>query len=298
MPDVAETASQSLLPRLERQLHSALQKHALIHVPRTFEPSKRPVTLVMPLAVKDLAHAQRTVETWRRLLGHPIRGVVVLGQSSPEVAAFAARISATYVDEDKVLSPEVLAFAYRTNGRNRNGWIRQQILKFSADAFVADGDMLIIDSDTRPVRPISFDRAGRPLLFTSDEYNPTYHACIDRLLGPQRWYRRSFIAHCMLFERDVLVALKGAIELQCKRPWAEAVLSAIDTRVEESFSEYETYGTFVFNRYPQCFRTAYWFNRKVRSGSLDQDFVAGAEHGRFNFVSRHVQPDKLAPDQT
>ena len=92
----------------------------------------------------------------------------------------------------------------------------------------------------------------------------------------------------MLFERDTLAALKSAITAHCAMSWEQAILAAIDTSVEESFSEYETYGNFVFNSRRERFCTRYWYNTKVRGSDPAQDFAIGAGLSRFNFVSRHV----------
>lgn len=240
----------------------------------------------MPVAVKDMHQAEHAIASVRAHLLHPVAEIILVGQSSTDIAALAARVGATYIDEEDVLSAPVRAFRYVTRHRNRNGWIRQQILKLMADDFATTDHILILDSDTRLMRDLSFVRSGKPVLFTSDEYNPTYHACSHRLLGPLKDYPRSFIAHCMLFERAALQALKAAISARHACDWREAILHSIDISVEESFSEYELYGTFIYNFMPDKFQTRYWYNRKNR-GDLSRQSSA-QQMLKQNFVSAHI----------
>jgi uncharacterized protein DUF6492 len=275
-----------LLRKYERKASSAIHKHALIYWPRNFERRDEPVTLVMPLALKDLPQAEASIASVRKHLMHPIEEIIIPGQSSPDIAAFCARVGAKYVDEDAFLPDSVKRFSYVTGSRDRNGWIRQQVLKLSADQMATTRKCLILDSDTCLVRNLSFMRGVRPILFVADEYNATYHACIDRLLGPVLRYPRSFIAHCMLFDRDVLAQLKSLIASHCDMDWTSAVLDRLDRTVGESFSEYELYGTYVFNFAADQFHAEYWYNRKYR-GVIDLASLPRGCH-RQNFVSNHV----------
>jgi Family of unknown function (DUF6492) len=270
-----------LTERLERRAFTIWHRHVLAYLPRTFAPSKQSVTIIMPLATKDLQHAEHALERWRGNLLHPIESVIVPGQSSVEIAAFCERVGARYIDETSVLPDAIKEFDYRPRGLPYNGWIRQQILKLMADEFAPGEKLLLIDSDTWPNRPIAFMRNDRPVLYISDEYEPAYHVSIDRLLGPLRHSRRSFIAHCMLFERDVLQAMKRAIEDHCCKPWPDAILSALDPTVECCFSEYEMYGHYVMNFRPDRFQTEYWYNAKD-NGRRNLK--------RYNFVSEHIRP--------
>jgi Family of unknown function (DUF6492) len=268
----------TLAGRLERKAFTTWHRHVLAYLPRTFAPSTQSVAIIMPLATKDLQRAEYALERWRGNLLHPIESVIVPGQSSVEIAAFCERVGARYIDETTVLPDAIKKFDYRPRG---NGWIRQQILKLMADEFTPAEKLLMIDSDTWPNRPIAFMHDDKPVLYISDEYEPTYRDSIDRLFGPLRHSRRSFIAHCMLFERDVLGAMKRAIEGHCRKPWQDAILSALDPAVECCFSEYETYGHYVMNFRPDRFQTEYWYNAKD-NGRRNLK--------RYNFVSVHIRP--------
>jgi Family of unknown function (DUF6492) len=292
MKQSATTAIVRRLDGLERRAWSAANKYVLVYVPRRFERCPVPATLVMPLAAKDVVHAESSVEAWRKHLLHDIVEVVIPGQDHPSVAEFAKRIGARYVNENEILPEAVKSFRFGPGGQGRNGWIRQQVLKMSAHTYCATEHMIVTDSDTRPIRPLSFWHKGKPVLFVSDEYVSTYHETIDRLLGPIRHHRRSFVTHCLLREREVQKSLRNAIETHCGMPVIDAVLGRMDITTHAAFAECEMYGTYVMNAFRDRFQTAYWFNRKVTQAISPRDgnpdFEGGPAHRRFNFVSRHI----------
>jgi hypothetical protein len=275
--------------RIERKVSSALYRHFLVNFPRRFEASLIPTTVVMPLAKKDLRQAETTLASIRNNLLHPIERIVIPGQSSSEIAEFCRQVGAVYIDEETVLPNAVRTFDYATRDRNRNGWIRQQILKLMSDQFTATQHVLIIDSDTCLVRKVSFVRNGKPILFFSDEHNATYHECNQRLIGPVRTFRRSFVTHCMLFDRGILAGLHSNIERKCRVQWIDAILSKIERNVEAGFSEYELYGTHVYNAQPHLFQAQYWYNAKYRGEGRVEPSKLPTRYRKFNFVSSHVK---------
>ena len=98
----------------------------------------------------------------------------------------------------------------------------------------------------------------------------------------------SGVTHCMLFDRDVLGGLRTNIECKCQMPWTDAILSNIDRNVEAGFSEYELYGTYVYNVQPHLFQAQYWYNAKYRArGSIELSKLSTRDR-KFNFVSSHV----------
>jgi Family of unknown function (DUF6492) len=148
---------------------------------------------------------------------------------------------------------------------------------------------LIIDSDTCLVRKVSFVRNGKPILFFSDEHNATYHECSQRLIGSVRTFRRSFVTHCILFDRGILAGLHSNIERKCRVQWIDAILSKIERNVEAGFSEYELYGTHVYNAQPHLFQAQYWYNAKYRGEGCVEPSKLPTRYRKFNFVSSHVK---------
>ena len=270
--------------KLPRQLRYRLHRHVISWWPRRYAASARPVTVLMPLAVKDLARAHVALGALREHLLHPIERVVVPGQKSAEIARFCADHGAVYVDETEVLPRAVLDLDYTARGYNLNGWMRQQILKLTAPSYAGAGDFAVFDSDTVLLRGVSFFEGARQILFTADEYVGDYHAMNERLLGPLPRQPRSFVAHFMLFQADVLAELTRAVEARQGCSLTEAVLKNLDRSTVSGLSEYELYGNFLMHTRPDAACARYWYNVKAKSLRPGARFSAR----RFNSVSDHV----------
>jgi len=272
----------------QRRLRSLLNRYALSYLPRPFPSSTRPITLVVPLAAKDLVVAGRSIAAIKRNLRHPITEVVIPGQSHPDLKAFCAENGFRYIDENDVLPEKVKNFKYVVDGANRNGWVRQQVLKLSAFDYIEADNIFVCDADTIFLRPFSLFEGDKQILFEADEYVLPYHAMNKRLLGPIPRYQWSFVAHCMLFQRHLVKDLHAKIEAYHHKPWLDAVLDNIDHTTEAGLSEYDLYGNFLFNYHREAFVGRYWFNRKTRLRSDGDVEAAIAKYGsRFNSVSDH-----------
>ena len=242
----------------------------------------------MPLAVKDLSIAGHSIAGIRRHLQHPLTEVVVAGQAHPDLRDFCDANGFRYIDENAVLPEVVRSFDYVANGYNRNGWIRQQVLKLSVFDYINAENVFVCDADTIFIRPFSVFEGSKQILFEADDYTLPYQAMNQRLLGPLRRYRWSFVAHCMLFQRHLLRDLQACIESHSGKPWLDAVLANIDHASDSSLSEYDLYGNFLFNYHPDAFVGRYWFNRKARLRTEQDRGKAFARYGgRFNSVSDH-----------
>lgn len=284
------------LDRVERRIWTGFHRHVLAYLPRSYEPSPVPTTLVFALAAKDIPHAEATVAAWRKYLLHPIAETVIAGQNHPDVAQFASRIGARYVNEDDILTDSVKAFRRQqtADGYFRpNGWVRQQFMKMSAVDYCSTDTMVIADTDTRPIRPVSFWSKGRPMLLIGDDYMVTYNRFIERTFGPIKIPRRSFTTHCWFRERDIALAMREELSTRFRMPWQDAVLTNLDPEESECFAECHTYGTYAVNRFPGRVQTRYWYNTKAaataRAEDDVQDFVVSSRLSRFSFASRHVR---------
>lgn len=172
------------------------------------------------------------------------------------------------------------------------GWYFQQFLKyaFSLSDFVSK-DYLSWDADTIPVSKLSFYESNRPVFTKKYEYNANYFATIKKLLGLDKKVPYSFIAEHMLFSPDIVKKLLVKIE-DSDVPgeiWYEKIIRAGDHKHPlPAFSEFETYGTFVMEYYPNSystrqlntFRRGGWImgrsisDKKLKSLSFDLDTIS------------------------
>jgi hypothetical protein len=144
------------------------------------------------------------------------------------------------------------------------GWYFQQFLKLQF-AFVEPREdyYLIWDADTVPLRAMRFfDPAGRILLTKASEHHSPYFETYCRLFGKEPHREFSFIAQHILVQKSVAREMLAAIEWHVPGDdcWAWKIMRALPAdQGLQTFSEYETYGHYIKNHYPDRVR---WISRQ------------------------------------
>jgi hypothetical protein len=161
------------------------------------------------------------------------------------------------------------------------GWYFQQFLKMGfALSEYANKYYLTFDADTYPVKPlVFFNENGLPYFSMKEENHLPYFQTLEKLLSLKKSTKQSFISENMLIDVEKMKSLISEIE-QSAVPgenWCEKIINAMPANEINAFSEFETYGTYVLNRYPDTYemRTLNTFRR------------AGKKYSRF------ISPDRL-----
>ena len=131
--------------------------------------------------------------------------------------------------------------------KSQFGWYLQQFIKLLA---VKDNEpdavVLIWDADTAPINPLKFiSPDGKLMYYKSTENHNPYFETIYKLTGLNKIVSFSFIAQCFPMKVSWLNEFCAELEKKFSMPWLEAILSQIDFDAPNSFSEYETLGTFI-----------------------------------------------------
>lgn len=240
--------------------HGRTQVSAVNPGPQTAGASSlkdRPLQIVTACRARDLP----VLEIAARKLPEtvPFRALVVVAPDR-DCRAMASRLGqrATIIPENGFI-PGMTLDELRTLNLpgfpKCAGWYFQQLLKFQF-AFVEPDDdyYLIWDADTVPLRPMRFfDERGRMLLTRATEYHPPYFETYRRLFGSDPNRECSFIAQHMLVQKSVAREMLREIETRIpgERNWAWKIMQTLPTAGNNLFSEYETYGHYIKNRYPE-----------------------------------------------
>lgn len=206
-----------------------------------------PIDILFPVCEKDLATLPLALEGARRQVQHPIAAIYIIAAPSPLIEQFCCEHDCRFVDETSVLGYDARALhvKLKTNGRDRSGWIFQQLLKLSGRVGESDY-FLTLDSDHILLRPHTFlteDR--RTLFYGSRECHAPYYANMERLIGLKASSRLSYVAHKMLFSRAQLAKLRAEIEQRQGMAWDQAIVASLDRTQISGFSEFELYGNFM-----------------------------------------------------
>lgn len=175
---------------------------------------------------------------------------------------------------------EKLSKAVASQGQaNRVGWYLQQYYKLEALEREQADSVVIWDADCVPVAPQTlFDDRGQPVYMRASEFHPEYFRMIERLTGQTRQQDFSFVIPGFPLRKEWLEDFFAEIERrQGKDHWSEALIQASDFSQVGAFSETETLGTWITNKYPNSWST------------ID---IAWERYGR----SRFGPAKKFAPD--
>jgi hypothetical protein len=131
------------------------------------------------------------------------------------------------------------------------GWYLQQFIKLAAaEHYDSDKIILIWDADTIPLKNLVFiNNLGQLNYYKAIEYHKPYFETIKRLLQLTKKVKFSFIAQCFVFKTSWLHEFLYEIEKIHGKSWDIALLDSINFEEGNSFSEYETLGTFISQRY-------------------------------------------------
>lgn len=241
---------------------------------RSFEFTQAPIDVVIPCVKKDLETLELCIAGIRANCAQ-IRRVIVVSKTR-------LTDSAEWVDEKifpftkdevafEIFRNEEQAEKYRSNPKNRLGWIFQQLLKLYAP-FVIENistNVLILDADTIFLRPVTFLQLNGAGCFNpGTEHHAPYFDHMHRLLpGLHRVHPQlSGISHHMLFQLCLLNDLKTAIEEYHGSLLWKALLHCIDHRelFGSCLSEYEIYFNYALLRSNQCsIRKLKWANSSM-----------------------------------
>jgi uncharacterized protein DUF6492 len=251
------------------------------------------IDVVVPAAAKDLDVLPYAIDGVRRNIRHPVTNIFVVSPRSDRLLALCKRKGCAFVDERSLVDLDPRRIGLVTNGLDRSTWIYQQFLKWSADTLGKASHFLIVDADTVFVRPQVFERDGRIIFNYSDERHQAYFDMYQRLLREEVRFPLSFTSHQMLYDKSILAELKGRIEQLHACDWKEAVLRNLDRTELSSFSDYDTYGHYVFLHHPAPMAIEYWFNLSLRrKKNLRRVALLGIQYGgKYKSLSFHSYKD-------
>ena len=168
----------------------------------------------------------------------------------------------------------------------RTGWFLQQFIKlgFALSEYCDTDYYLSWDADTLPLRNIEFFTSdGKPIFTKKKEHNQAYFDTLSKILELGEYADFSYIAEHMMFNKNVMKEMLGDIE---KSPidgdsWYEKIINATNPEDVNSFSEFETYGNFCLNHYPNMYATQV-LNTFRKAGYIAGRFISDR---KLNYMS-------------
>ena len=250
--------------------------------------SKYPLDVVIPLVEKDLITAEKTVESVRAMVLHPIQNIYIVAPESKKIRDFCEKQGCIFIlENDAVDNYEEL--------RKYGGWILQQFIKLNADTYTKSDNILVVDGDTVFLRPQVFinDKKNIYTFHIHSDYTDIRKKFTRDLFKTTHYFKLDFISHHMVFNRKWLKELKEKISEVNTCPWQQAILNLIVSN-KLGFSEYDIYASYVFSHYRQftrlfssantfIFRDKFQFFDLYR-GIYSADYKSISSHHFTNFT--------------
>lgn len=248
------------------------------------------IDVLIPAIEKDLPTLPHVIRAARAQVRHPIGEIVIVAPRKDAIVSLCREHGWRFVDENTVLPLTKKDIHYRSARWERSGWLFQQLLKLSGDKLCSADFFLVIDADTVLIRPHTFRSGGRTTFYTRSWTQPEYLRMHERLMGRKAAAPRSLVTHYMLFEKAKLRDMKRDIEMRHGMSWHRAILTKLNRSQQFGFSEYETYGNYVYSRNPAAVRLRPALNRAlhdgVRSLTPERTRQLAAKHRSVSFHER------------
>ena len=205
------------------------------------------IDVLIPAIEKDLATLPYVIDAIRTHVKHPIGEILIVAPKKKRLQDFCRAKGCTFIDENTVLPITKKNIHYRSRTWERSGWLFQQFLKLNGDKLCTADYFLVIDADTILITPHRFRANGKTLFYSRNWSQPQYFATYKKLMGRKASSASSFVTHYMLFERSKLARLKKEIESKHQMPWYSAILHSMNRKKQFAFSEFETYGNYLYS---------------------------------------------------
>ncbi len=265
-----------------------IEKALKIHFNANKTDSVEEIDVVIPTINKDFALLEIFISSIKNNILNPIHNIYIISETNRELSAFCKNHNLIFVDENTILGYGKTSINYVTDGKNRNGWLFQQLLKLGADKLVSTDSYAVIDSDTILLNNHNFLQGGKYVFFESNEWHQKYFDTMRKLLGFRAKSKLSFVAHMMIFDRAILNEMKSAIESIHHKKWDQAIISLIDQTELSYFSEYETYGNYVLKYHADKIITKPFYNKSLTTKDIEPlNELKEIYSEKFNSVSFH-----------
>lgn len=186
------------------------------------------------------------------------------------------------------------------------GWYYQQFLKMEYARRCADEFYMVWDGDTVPTAAFSMfaDDGMTPFLDLKQEYHAEYFDTLGKILpGIRKVIGPSFISEHMLIDSKIMKDMLVEIEQNHKSDtgeevsFYEAIIKAIpaEKMQDASFSEFETYGSYVALKNPARYRLREWHSFRLGAQFFHPEQISASD---YEWLSKDFQAISFEKNQS
>lgn len=264
-----------------------------------------PIDVLIPAIEKDLVTLPHVIDAVRKYVKHPIREIIIVAPRKQRILDLCTKKGCRFVHEDTVLPITKKNIHYQSKKWDRSGWLYQQLLKLGGDKVCSSKYYLVIDADTVLIRPHVFKMGNKTVFYCRNWSQNEYFKTYKKLMGKSRASRSSFVTHYMLFKKSKVKQLKQAIESKHNSRWYSAIMKSMNKSKQFAFSEFETYGNFLYSHEPEKMILKPANNKSLHSSfsqispskmsSLTKSYRSISFHQRKEYIKSSKKTGKMKP---
>ena len=249
--------------------------------------------LIVPTIPKDVGKLLQNLDLYFKFL--PINEICVIGSDELETL-LPSDYPIVFIDEKELVDFNaiknlIVKRTKKNEAGSRAGWYVQQFIKMAFARICQADYYLLWDSDTVPLKPVNMIEEDRPVFDCKTEYHEAYFKTLEKLFpNLRKCIKGSFISEHMIIKTSLMRQMLNEIEANVNLDganFAEKIINAV--AVEEltgsGFSEFETFGTYVYSRYLDAYGLRKW--KSMRFGGFFFDCGKGLSEETVNWLSSY-----------
>lgn len=242
------------------------------------------ISVAIPVAAKDCSNIDLVISNILENSANPISDIFIVHEGEAPKILNSTKVRITTLKESEFVPPD-LEKIIKTFDSNRQGWVRQQVIKFLAVTNSPTDSTLLCDSDTYLTGERLWVTAdGRQQLQISHEYTEEYERHFESMFGVETKpkCKVSFVTHHQLMQKSIVVEMFGENLIGLTK-WLELA----DKSSSSPVSEYHCYGRFLSTRQPEKCSFSRWNNLFVLSQNEKLEELIKTNHDRYSSISVH-----------
>ena len=303
--------------------------------------------IVSPLAEKDVEHYYLFIDALSDYVDHT--GFIVIGNKNVgERVRLHNDKRVEFVLEDSIVSYEKIKCiiteiidesdqkeinqnirnditfdVWKEKAIKRTGWYLQQFLKLGYSRLCDDEEYLLWDADTVPLHRHDMKKDDKLVFDMKKEHHEPYFDSFARIFpGLKKRNKDSYISEHMIIKTHIMREMLTEIEdrKDGEKPFYDVIMRSVNINdlPYSGFADYETYGLYCLNRYPDVYLEREWDSLRpassfYRFGEITEDdrkwllqdydamsFEAGWKYKSFihlimrcKFIQSHINCKRL-----
>ena len=250
------------------------------------------IDILIPTILKDFEILELFIESLC-LINHKINKIYIVSPTNDDMVNFCEKNNIIHIDELDAVGFAKKNINYVVDGRDRSGWLYQQLIKLSCDNITELKDVLVIDSDTIFVNKNCFFSENKFLFYASAEWHQPYFDTFKNIFGYAAPSRLSLTSHMMIFNHDKLKEMKKELEKKHNKSWQEVYLSTVSPTENSCISDYDTYANWMLCNYSNEVKIYPFYNKSDSRKNIVPLNELRKKHSNLKSVSFHSYIDDV-----